>query len=291
MLKKIIQEKRPNISKSSINTYNSILTNLYKRIFGDGEIDINKFDDDKEILTDLNNLEPNKRKTVLSALVVITDNKKYRDQMLEDIKDYRIETAKQVKTKSQEDNWVEDKELDDIFFENMMEYKYLLKKKIHTASELQKMQNFIILCLLSGKFIPPRRLKDFVDFKINDIDTEDDNFLLGRKFIFNSYKTAKTYGRQEVEVPSKLYTILKQWIKINPTDFLLFDSKGEQLTNVKLNQRLNKIFKKEVSVNILRHMYLSGKYGDLIETKKKLNQDFKDMGSSMGQEQVYIKQK
>jgi len=209
--------------------------------------------------------------------------------MLEDIKDYRIETAKQVKTKSQEDNWVEDKELDDIFFENMMEYKYLLKKKIHTASELQKMQNFIILCLLSGKFIPPRRLKDFVDFKINDIDTEDDNFLLGRKFIFNSYKTAKTYGRQEVEVPSKLYTILKQWIKINPTDFLLFDSKGEQLTNVKLNQRLNKIFKKEVSVNILRHMYLSGKYGDLIETKKKLNQDFKDMGSSMGQEQVYIK--
>jgi len=289
MLKKIIQEKRPNISKSSINTYNSILTNLYKRIFGDGEIDINKFDDDKEILTDLNNLEPNKRKTVLSALVVITDNKKYRDQMLEDIKDYRIETAKQVKTKSQEDNWVEDKELDDIFFENMMEYKYLLKKKIHTASELQKMQNFIILCLLSGKFIPPRRLKDFVDFKINDIDTEDDNFLLGRKFIFNSYKTAKTYGRQEVEVPTKLYTILKQWIKINPTDFLLFDSKGEQLTNVKLNQRLNKIFKKEVSVNILRHMYLSGKYGDLIETKKKLNQDFKDMGSSMGQEQVYIK--
>ena len=289
MLKKIIQEKRPNISKSSINTYNSILTNLYKRIFGDGEIDINKFDDDKEILTDLNNLEPNKRKTVLSALVVVTDNKKYRDQMLDDIKEYRIETAKQVKTKSQEDNWVEDKELDDIFFENMMEYKYLLKKKIHSSSELQKMQNFIILCLLSGKFIPPRRLKDFVDFKINDIDTEDDNFLLGRKFIFNSYKTAKTYGRQEVEVPTKLYTILKQWIKINPTDFLLFDSKGEQLTNVKLNQRLNKIFKKEVSVNILRHMYLSGKYGDLIETKKKLNQDFKDMGSSMGQEQVYIK--
>jgi hypothetical protein len=289
MLKKIIQEKRPNISKSSINTYNSILTNLYKRIFGNGEIDINKFDDDKEILTDLNNLEPNKRKTVLSALVVVTDNKKYRDQMLDDIKEYRIETAKQVKTKSQEDNWVEDKELDDIFFENMMEYKYLLKKKIHSSSELQKMQNFIILCLLSGKFIPPRRLKDFVDFKINDIDTEDDNFLLGRKFIFNSYKTAKTYGRQEVEVPTKLYSILKQWIKINPTDFLLFDSKGEQLTNVKLNQRLNKIFKKEVSVNILRHMYLSGKYGDLIETKKKLNQDFKDMGSSMGQEQVYIK--
>lgn len=289
MLKKIIQEKRPNISKSSINTYNSILSNLYKRVFGEGEIEFNKFDDDDKILKDLNNLEPNKRKTILSALVVITDNKKYRDQMLDDIKDYRIETAKQEKTKSQADNWVEDKELDEIFFENMMQYKFLLKKKIHTASELQKMQNFIILCLLSGKFIPPRRLKDYVDFKISDIDTEDDNFLLGRKLIFNSYKTAKTYGRQEVEVPTKLSSILKQWIKINPTDFLLFDSKGEQLTNVKLNQRLNKIFGKEVSVNILRHMYLSGKYGDLIETKNKLKKDFSDMGSSMNQESVYIK--
>ena len=289
MLKEIIKEKRPNISNSSINTYNSILTNLYKRVFGDGEIDMTNFNNDKEILNDLKNLEPNKRKTILSALVVITDNNKYRDQMLDDIKEHRVEVAKQVKSESQEKNWVSNTELDGVFLEHMVFFKFLLKKKEHTMSDLQKMQNFIILCLLSGKFIPPRRLKDYVDFKIHEINPDKDNFILGRKLVFNSYKTAKTYGKQEVEIPTKLSSILKQWIKVNPTDYLLFDSKGDQLTNVKLNQRLNKIFGKEVSVNILRHMFLSDKYGDIIETKRKLKQDFKDMGSSMNQEEVYIK--
>ena len=289
MLKEIIKERRPTISNSSINTYNSILTNLYKRVFGDGEIDMNKFNDDKEILKDLKDLEPNKRKTILSALVVITDNNKYRDQMLEDIKEHRVEVAKQVKSESQEKNWVSNTELDGVFLEHMVLFKFLLKKKEYTMNDLQKMQNFIILCLLSGKFIPPRRLKDYVDFKIHEINPDKDNFILGRKLVFNSYKTAKTYGKQEVEIPTKLSSILKQWIKVNPTDYLLFDSKGEKLTNVKLNQRLNKIFGKEVSVNILRHMFLSDKYGDIIETKRKLKQDFKDMGSSMNQEEVYIK--
>jgi len=289
MLKEIIKERRPTISNSSINTYNSILTNLYKRVFGDGEIDITNFNDDKEILNDLKDLEPNKRKTILSALVVITDNNKYRDQMLDDIKEHRVEVAKQVKSESQEKNWVSNTELDGVFLEHMVFFKFLLKKKEHTMSDLQKMQNFIILCLLSGKFIPPRRLKDYVDFKIHEINPDKDNFILGRKLVFNSYKTAKTYGKQEVEIPTKLSSILKQWIKVNPTDYLLFDSKGDQLTNVKLNQRLNKIFGKEVSVNILRHMFLSDKYGDIIETKRKLKQDFKDMGSSMNQEEVYIK--
>ena len=289
MLKQIIKERRPNISNSSINTYNSILTNLYKRVFGDGEIDMKKFNNDKEILKDLEGLEPNKRKTILSALVVVTDNNHYRDQMLNDIKEHRVEVAKQVKSESQEKNWVTSNELDGIFFENMVLYKFLLKKKEHSMNDLQKMQNFIILCLLSGKFIPPRRLKDYVDFKINEINPDKDNFILGKKLVFNSYKTAKTYGKQEVEMPTKLSSLLKQWIKVNPTDYLLFDSKGEKLTNVKLNQRLNKIFGKEVSVNILRHMFLSDKYGDIIETKNKLKQDFKDMGSSMNQEEVYIK--
>jgi len=209
--------------------------------------------------------------------------------MLEDIKEHRVEVAKQVKSESQEKNWVSNTELDGVFLEHMVLFKFLLKKKEYTMNDLQKMQNFIILCLLSGKFIPPRRLKDYVDFKIHEINPDKDNFILGRKLVFNSYKTAKTYGKQEVEIPTKLSSILKQWIKVNPTDYLLFDSKGEKLTNVKLNQRLNKIFGKEVSVNILRHMFLSDKYGDIIETKRKLKQDFKDMGSSMNQEEVYIK--
>ena len=71
-LKEYIKKQRPNISESSIKTYNSILTSLYKKIFKSNDIDIKNFDKHKEILDHLKTLEPNKRKTILSALVVIT---------------------------------------------------------------------------------------------------------------------------------------------------------------------------------------------------------------------------
>jgi hypothetical protein len=52
---------------------------------------------------------------------------------------------------------------------------------------------------------------------------------------------------------------------------------------------LNKIFNKKVSVNQLRHTFLSDKYGGMISVKNELQEDFKAMGSSMHQEAVYIK--
>jgi hypothetical protein len=83
--------------------------------------------------------------------------------------------------------------------------------------------------------------------------------------------------------------ILNKWIKINPTDFLFFDSNGKKLTNVKLTQRLNKIFGKKASVNQLRHTYLSNKYQDTIKLNQEMDEDMKAMGSSRSQEKTYIK--
>ena len=39
-----------------------------------------------------------------------------------------------------------------------------------------------------------------------------------------------------------------------------FDFNGSKLTPIKISQRLNKIFGKNVSVNILRHSYISEQY-------------------------------
>jgi integrase len=143
---------------------------------------------------------------------------------------------------------------------------------------------------MGGIFIPPRRLKDFVDFKLHNIDKTKDNYRYAAKLYFNSYKTAKTYGEQVIPIPLTLARILKRWEMINDKDYLFYDSKGNQLTNVKLNQRLNKIFGKKVSVNQLRHTYLTHKYGSLINEKHNLKEDFKMMGSSIAQELVYIKE-
>jgi hypothetical protein len=289
-IKEQIIKNKPNISKSSITTYLSILKNLYINVFKDDKFDMDKFDNADKILSSLKDLEPNKRKTILAALVVITDNKKYRDQMMKDIEEYKSNESKQLKSDKQTDSWVDTSEIDEIFKVMEQVVKHLYKKKELSMIDLQEIQNYIILCVLSGRYIPPRRSKDYVDFKIKDIDQEKDNYISKKSMVFNSYKTAKTYQRQELPIPADLMKILNKWIKVNPTDFLFFDSNGKKLTNVKLTQRLNKIFGKKASVNQLRHTYLSNKYQDTIKLNQEMDEDMKAMGSSRSQEKIYIKE-
>lgn len=289
-LKQYIKEKRPNISESSIKTYNSILTSLYNKIFKTKEIEIDKFNDTKDILEHLKSLEPNKRKTILSALVVITDNKAYRELMLEDIKDYNKEQNKQVKSDNQQESWVSKDVITSLYDKLKKQATIEYKKENKSMSDFQDIQNYVILSLLGGIYVPPRRSKDFVDFKLKNIDKKMDNYMEKNNLVFNSYKTAKTYGTQKIEMPKELKAILTKWKSINPTEYLLFDSNLKQLTNVKLNQRLNKLFGKKVSVNQMRHTFLSDKYADMIDKKNELTKDMKQMGSSTLQEKLYIKQ-
>jgi len=290
--KEIIKEKRPKLSATSVKTYDSILRNLYKSVFGgDVNIDVAKLNDHEKVLRHLRLLAPSKRKTILSALVIITDDKVYRDLMMDDINAYKTEIAKQEKTPSQRENWVEVNDIK-VLWTTLKKNSDLLYKKAHlTSGDLQQIQSFIILSLLGGIFIAPRRALDYVHFKIRgDINKEQDNFLDKATLIFNSYKTSKYYGQQKVTIPLILKNLLSKWIKVNPTDYLLFDVNMNPLTSVKLNQRLNKLFDgKKVSVNALRHSFLTDKYGSMIQTTKDLANDLSNMGSSMQQAQTYIK--
>lgn len=289
IIKDEIIKLKPNISQASVNTYNSILKNLYKNVFKSTDIDLKKFENTAPIISYLKDLEPRKRKTILASLVVITDNKRYREQMLKDIEEYRADESKQIKSEKQNESWVEKSEIDELFKDMSNNAAILYKKKTLTMPDLQDIQNYIILCVLSGIFIPPRRSKDYVDFKIKGIDQEKDNYIDKKTMVFNSYKTAKTYQRQEIPIPPELLKILNKWIKVNPTEYLLFDSNGKKLSNVKLTQRLNKIFGKKASVNQLRHSYLSDKYQDTIKLNKDMADDMEAMGSSRKQEAIYIK--
>ena len=291
-IKDYIKKKRSTLSDSSLTTYASVLKSLYKKIFGEGKIDWDKFENTKEVLDFLKDVPPNKRKTILSALVIVTGKADYRDKMLSDVRDYNKEIQKQEKTPTQEENWVDDKQVKEVFEALKTDAIALMKKKTALKpSDLQDIQNFILLALLGGVFIPPRRSKDFCDFKIKNIDDKKDNYLKKGKMIFNSYKTFKTYGTQEVELPKPLFSILNAWIKLNPTDWLLFDTNMNHLTPVKLNQRLNKIFDgKKVAINALRHSYLTGKYADTIAKNKEISETMTEMGSSKGMLTTYVKE-
>jgi hypothetical protein len=124
--------------------------------------------------------------------------------------------------------------------------------------------------------------------KIKEIDPAL-NFIDKKTMVFNSYKTAKSYGKQVLDIPPALLKILKKWISINPTSFLLFDSNKNQLTAVKVTQRMNRIFNGKISTNAMRHSYLTDRYKDTIQVNEALSNDLNKMGSSMTQSTVYIK--
>jgi hypothetical protein len=166
----------------------------------------------------------------------------------------------------------------------------LYKKRNVNLDDLQHIQQYIIASLYFGYFIAPRRAEN-IKVKLKDFKPDTDNYIKGNKIVYNQYKTSKFYGKQEIVMPPPLRKIMKKWMEVNPTNYLLFDTKFQPLTSVSINQRINKLFStKKVGINGLRHSYMSKKYGDSIDVNKDIADDLEAMGSSSAQEKVYIKE-
>ena len=71
LLQEKIKENRPNLSSSSVKTYISILSNLYKKLNGDGNIEWFERENN-EILKYLDDKNDQTRKTTLSSLFILT---------------------------------------------------------------------------------------------------------------------------------------------------------------------------------------------------------------------------
>jgi integrase len=210
--------------------------------------------------------------------------------MLDDIRDYNKDIHKQEKTETQKENWINSAEINELWEDLNREANFLYRKKHLKPSDLQAIQSLIILSLLGGMFIPPRRSLDYCDFYIKDIDKEKKNYIDKNELVFNRYKTSKFYGQQRIPIPKQLKAILTKWISVNPTNTLLFDNNLNPLSSVKLNQRMNKMFgERHIAVNQMRHTYLSDKYKKHSEESKALSDDMTSMGSSSNMADTYIK--
>jgi hypothetical protein len=280
-IKKIIVSNRPHIGENSVKSYLSVIKNLYLKIaektdFGNAPEFFEK--EYEKVIKYLTNTFPfSTRKTKLASLVVLmpdgTAKQEYQKQMLVDIKSYNELNENQEKSDKQKEGWMEQKEV--------LNKVALLKKKTKplfespTLKDLDAIQDYIIACLYT--MIPPRRLLDYTEFKIRDIDSEKDNYMSGDKFIFNVYKTAKKYQRQEVSIPKSLRMLIQKWTSLHDHDYLLFDTKtGNKLSSPVLNKKLNDIF--GVSVNLLRSIYISDKID--MPKMKEIQQMASDMGTS-----------
>lgn len=283
-LKEVLKDKRPNLSDKSINTYASVLKTIMKNMKFDT---VKQLDNDKKVLEYLAEMKPNTRKTRLSALFVLTENEAYKKNMLEDVNAYNNSMKSQTKNDKETENWITKDELFKIYNNLKKDTNVLFRKKNKNMSDLQDIQAFVMLSLFV--LLPPRRALDYSEMKIKNIDKTKDNYIKGNNLIFNIYKTSKQKGQQIIEVPKQLKSILNKWVKINTTDYLLFDNKGGKLTSVKINQRFKKLFGKNFSVNMFRKLFLSTKYADTMEQMKNLEKDMEKMGSSKSQVNHYVK--
>jgi uncharacterized protein YneF (UPF0154 family) len=161
----------------------------------------------------------------------------------------------------------------------------LSKKVVFNDS---KFIQFLLVAFLSGAVIPPRRSQDYGEMKIRNYDPKTDNYFKGDKFYFNVYKTAKTYGLQTLDVPKPLSALIKKWVKLNPTDYMLYSSNKQKLSSPQINRILNEAFGKAISTNMLRHIYLSDKYKN-IPAINDIQNLATEMGHSPSQALEYIK--
>jgi hypothetical protein len=289
-----LKTQRPHLSAGSLKTYNSLLRSLYKNVFGNDEKpNVKNFNKTETIIEFLNTKPYNVRKTILSSLMCISPNDDYKTLMLEDINTYNKEVKKMVMNDKQKKSNISTDEVTEKYNELKDNAEMLYKKKHINENDLQRIQDFIIVSLLGGIHIVPRRSLDYISMKIRNVDKTKDNYIEKNNFVFNQYKTQKFYGKQELPMTPLLKKIITKWISIIPTpiDTLLFNANFEPLINVTLNQRLNRLLGKGRAVNQMRHTYLTDKYSKVMEAQKEMANDMSDMGSSEIQAPNYIKLK
>lgn len=295
-----LKKSRNSLSEGSIKTYKSILSTLYKRMaektsIGDDDIQSYFCKNPKETLKFLNDLTPSKRKTTLSALVVLCYNNEkakeiYREQLIDDSDKYKEDQKKNGNnmTDKQKENWIDWKDILNIHTQLGKEVAPLFNKPSLTSNDFMKLQDYILLSLYVLQ--DPRRSLDYASMRIKNVDKKNnkENYIDGKNFVFNNYKTKSLYGQQKIPISTKLKTLLNKWVKINPTDYLLVSpTTGKPLNVVQINQRLNKIFGKKIGSNMLRHSYLTSLYD--VEKMKTIASN---MGHSVGEQMdTYVKKK
>ena len=300
---KIIQKNRPHLAISSAKTYVSIIRNLSKQINIDLSTPDKVINHTDDIVEHFKDLEPKLRKTRLSALIVFLDNPKeitedalktmdvFRKQMMKDGAQYSQELRLQEKTPKQEDGWMDWNDIITNYKNLEKEVSYFKTQTSLTKQQFKRVQMFVLLsCLL---LIPPRRSTDYVMFKIRNEDINKDNFMetKGRKsyFVFNTYKTAKKYGKETIEIPTALKNIINRWKLINKNDYLLVNSNMDKKINAtQLNSMLYDYFNKPLSTSLIRHIFLSEKYKN-VPALQEMQKTADEMGHSLTQALEYVK--
>lgn len=195
-------------------------------------------------------------------------------------------------------------------WEDILKIKEDLKKKVEhfednkaiSHRQFATLKKYVVLSLYTD--IPPRRNRDYQECYIVYGDkhmTPDRNYydIKDNKFVFNQYKTSKTYGKQEIDISDnrELVKTLNLWYKFHPLTKdrytknlnvrLLVNYDGSPLKSVNsITRILYSIFGgKKIGSSMLRHIYLTDKYKDEMG---EMRRDAEMMGHSQSQQKEYV---
>ena len=275
------------LSQNSINLYKR---NLLKLNDNKPIKSFNFLKNKEEILNKIKELKPTtQRSYIISICSVLRDIPKYKkmyEEYFELLKDFNNDLKVNTdKSEKQEKNWISQEEVLSVHKKLKEDVMNLLQKKRKIDKTVfNKLLNYTILSLYT--LINPRRNKDYSLMKIAS-NTDDDNYnylMIDKKntmkFLLNKYKTDKKYHSVEIDVPDDLKEVIQLYLKYHPLKAelkkkeydipFLVDEQGKGLKNsTEITKILNKIFGKKISSSMLRNIFLTDKYGIVMEELKK----------------------
>jgi hypothetical protein len=282
------------LSEGTLKLYQANL----KRLNNNQEVkNLNFLKDTESILKQIKDKKDTTARSYIIAICSTIKNdpkmKKYYDIYYEELvsSNDKLKTNN-TKSDKQNEEWISQEEVKTKYNELEEEIKDLFKKKNITADEYSKLLSYVVLSLYVLQ--PPRRNLDYLKMlavaKYKGTENKDFNYfdISKKKMIFNNYKTKGTYQSQEIDVNDKLYIILCAWIKkFKIRYYILQRLDGSELDKNGITKILYKIFNKKVGSSMLRSIFLTDKYSNLNEEKKK---DTLAMGTSVSNaDNQYIK--
>lgn len=266
----------------------------------------------EDILAKVNAYAPSTQKTIVASIVSVLSMVKdkptykgiykfYYDEMMGKAKT-ESEKKPNERTPKQKEIWMSWKEVCDIMEQYRKKLFAYAPKKTLTSAEYDHLLQTLILSLYV--YTQPRRNQDYLNMEIVKRWTEkmatDRNYLVlsTGKFVFNKYKTSKKYGKQEIDIPEQLMEVIEVYLKHHPMAKIikgkadveipfLVGADGVRITAVNaITRLLNKIFGKKVGSSALRHIFLTDKYGDILDEQK---EDSAAMAHSLNQQRDYIR--
>jgi hypothetical protein len=227
-----------------------------------------------------------------------TYKKAYKHWREKSIEAHKAASQKDVHEKSekQEENWLNWEEVEKKKSGLKEEVSPFISTKKLSEGQFDTLLQYVVLSLYTD--VAPRRNQDYLDmYVIKRLPKEypkDKNYydLHSKQFVFNKYKTSKTYGEQRIAVPDELQSVLATLIKFHPhksqKEFkLLVKADGSPLNTVNsITRILNRIFDRAVGSSMLRHIYLSSRFGG---STKEMNETADAMAHSRAVQNTYIK--